>query len=195
MAQQPENLQQLLDRIHEAKPEEGKVSLGAIVAAVGDRSFGPLLLLAGLLTVSPLSGIPGMPTSMGVLTLMIASQLLFGRSQFWLPGWLVRRKISQDKIAKALKFLRPPARFIDRGVGPRLQFLVGGMGARCIALVCVILAVSMPPMEVVPFSVNGVGAILMLFGLALIARDGVLALTAFLFTLLLSAVLIRHFAG
>ena len=42
----------------------------------------------------------------------------------------------------------------------------------------------MPPMEFVPFSANAAGAVLLAFGLALIARDGVFALVAYVITAL-----------
>ena len=56
------------------------------------------------------------------------------------------------------------------------------MCVRMIAIVCVLLAAAMPPMELVPFSANGAGAALVAFGLALIARDGLLAVLALLIT-------------
>lgn len=189
MAEQVRNLQHMLDQIAQAQTEADSVSLGAIVQAVGTRSFGPLLLLAGILTVSPLSGIPGMPTFMGVMVLLVAGQMLVARPCFWLPGWLVRRSIARSKLDRALQFMRKPARWIDRGIKPRLQPLVGTTGSWSIALVCTLLGLSMPPMEVVPFSVNAVGAILVVFGLALIGRDGLLALAAFILTALLAATL------
>lgn len=181
-----DNLEDVLAHIKQARTEHDQVSLGAVVQTVGTRSFGPLLLLAGVLTVSPLSGIPGMPTLMGVMVLLVSTQMLAGRGCFWLPGWLVRRSVSRSKLEKALGFMQRPARFIDRGLRPRLHPLIGPAGERVIALVCTVLGLSMPPMEVVPFSVNGVGAILIVFGLALIGRDGVFALAAFALTLAFS---------
>jgi hypothetical protein len=108
------NLEQLLDRVSEAAHDGDRVSLGAILEVVGRRSFGPLLLVAGLVTLAPIIGdIPGMPTIMAVLVLLIAGQLLFRREHFWLPHWLLKRSVAQDKLHKALTWLRPPARFID----------------------------------------------------------------------------------
>ena len=48
----------------------------------------------------------------------------------------------------------------------------------------------MPFMEVVPFSANLAGAALAAFGLALVARDGLLALIAFLITAATAGLLI-----
>jgi hypothetical protein len=175
------NLEQLLDRIGEAATEGSDVSLDAILDEVGRRSFGPLLLVAGLITVAPIIGdIPGVPTLMGVLVILIAAQVLFRHDHFWLPGWMLRRSISATKLHKALSWLRRPARFIDRFLRPRLTFLTQRAGMIVIAVVCMQIAIAMPFMEVVPFSANVAGFVLAVFGLALIACDGLLALIAFL---------------
>jgi hypothetical protein len=186
------NLEQLLDRIADAARDHDQVSLDGIVESVGRRSFGPLLLLAGVITVSPLSGIPGMPTTMGVFTMLIGVQLLSGRESFWLPGWLLRRSVGRNRLETALKWMRPPARFIDRFLRPRLAVLLHGAGNYAIALICTLMAATMPFMEVVPFSVNGVGAALATFGVALIANDGLVALIAFTFTILTFGLFINY---
>lgn len=184
MGQDVTNLEQLLDRISEADSnatdaDEDRVSLDDILDAVGHRSFGPLLLVAGLVTLAPLIGdIPGVPTIMAVFVLLTAGQLLFQREHFWLPDWLLKRSVAHDKLCKAVDWLRRPARFLDRWLRPRLTKLVQGAGLYVIAVTCIAIALAMPAMEVVPFSANGAGAALTAFGLALIMRDGVLALLA-----------------
>ena len=179
------NLEQLLDLIGEAPTDEGGVSLDAILDMVGRRSFGPLLLVAGLITLAPLVGdIPGVPTLMGFLVLLIAGQVLFRQEHFWLPRWMLNRSIAKDKLDKALKWLRRPARFVDRLLHPRLTSLTQEAGIYITALVCALIAGVMPVMEVVPFSANAAGLVLTAFGLALIACDGVLALFAFSVTAL-----------
>ena len=47
---------------------------------------------------------------------------------------------------------------------------------RAIAIACTLLALSTPVAEFIPFSANGVGASIAIFGLALIAHDGLMAL-------------------
>ncbi|HDZ56768.1 MAG TPA: hypothetical protein ENI17_01590 [Pseudomonas xinjiangensis] len=60
----PQDLEQLLDRINDAAEESGKVSFGAVMEQVGRRSFGPLLVLTGLVVLAPvISDIPGVPRS------------------------------------------------------------------------------------------------------------------------------------
>lgn len=60
-------MEELLDRICQAADHQDRVSLEAVLKRVGTRSFGPLLLTVGIITVSPLTAIPGMPTSMAIL--------------------------------------------------------------------------------------------------------------------------------
>lgn len=179
MEQEVTNLEQLLDRIRALAKDEDRISLDAILDAVGRRSFGPFLLVAGLVTVMPLIGdIPGIPTMMGLIVMLTAVQLLFRRDHFWLPQWLLKRSAPKDKLCKVLDWLRRPARFLDRLSRPRLSILVRGAGVYVIAVTCIIIAAATPAMEVVPFSANGAGAALTVFGLSLIAHDGLLALIA-----------------
>jgi hypothetical protein len=176
------NLQQMLDRIEESAKDEERASLGHIVEAVGSRSFGPLLLMAGVIMASPLTGIPSVPTSMGIVVFLIATQLLFRRQHFWLPRWLLQRSVAADKLAKGIEWLRPSARFIDRWLRPRLPLFTDGVSIDIIALACIAIAACMPIMELVPLSAHIAGLALTAFGLSLIAKDGLLALLAFVAT-------------
>jgi hypothetical protein len=177
------NLEQLLDRTGEAAEGEDQVSLDAILTEVGRRSFGPLLLLAGLITLAPVIGdIPGVPTIMGLIVFLVAAQLLVGREILWMPQWLLKRSVKREKLGDVQKWLRPPAKFLDRFLRPRLALFIEGSAVRIIALFCVAIAIAMPAMEVVPFSANAAGAGLTAFGLSLTAHDGLFALIAFVCT-------------
>lgn len=172
------NLEQLLDRIHEAEKGRDRVSLGMLVEAAGSRSFGSLLLLAGVILVSPLSGIPGIPTTMGLFILLSALQMLLRRRHFWLPRWLLERSVSRQNVERAMRWLRGPAAWIDRWLQPRLPVFVDGPGIYLLAIVCILIAACMPVMEVLPFSATTAGIPVSAFGLAMITHDGLLAVTA-----------------
>lgn len=177
----PENLEELLGRLEQAAGKGEKVILDQMMEAVGRRSFGPLLLLAGMIISAPIvSDIPGVPTITGIFILLVSGQVLCGRKSFWLPKWLLRRGISSAKMKKTIhKWLMRPARFVDRFVGRRLTALTGPGGIRAVAVISTLLALATPATELVPMSANGVGAAIVCFGLALIAHDGVLVLTGF----------------
>jgi hypothetical protein len=183
MHQGLETVEQLLDRIGEAEVDRGRVTLAAVMHEVGERSFGPLLLLAGLITAAPVIGdIPGVPTIMGTFVLLTSGQLLFSRRYLWLPRWLLERSVPRDRLCRAVAWMRRPAQLFDRLVRPRLSLLVRGVGMRVIALACVVIALAMPLMEFVPLTANGAGVALTAFGLSLMARDGLIAVIAFVAT-------------
>lgn len=184
MSEEAENLEELLDQMGQADPDGEDITLDALLDAVGRRSFGPMVLTAGLITLAPIIGdIPGVPTIMGILVVLTAGQLLFHRDHIWLPDWMLKRSVKRDKLCKALDWMQKPARFIDRGLRPRLTMFIRTAGVHVIAVMCVLIGAAMPAMEVVPFSANGAGGALTAFGLALIARDGLVALIALLLTL------------
>lgn len=177
-------LAHLLERIGQApRRDDERVQLGDMLTAVGQGSFGSLLLVPGVITLLPLVGdIPGVPTLMALLVLLVAGQLLLGRRTFWLPQWLLKRSVSRAKLDKAVAWMRKPARAIDRLLKPRLTWLTQRAGTYLVALFCFLIALAMPLMEVVPFSANGAGLALMMFGLSLMANDGLWALLALILT-------------
>lgn len=185
------NLTELIDTLEQIKHTSPQVSVDDIIDAVGRRSFGPLLLVAGLITVVPvISGIPGVPVLMAVLVLLVSGQLLAGRKTFWLPQWLLRRSVSRKGFDKALDWLKKPAKWVDRLLGVRLGWMTGVTGIRATAVACLLLSLAMPPMEFVPFSANSAGLSLTLFGLGLMARDGLTLALGFLVTAVTLAVVL-----
>lgn len=170
----------LIASLERMEQEAQRVSVDDVVHAIGRRSFGPLLLVAGLITLTPIIGdIPGMPTLMATLVVLVSVQLLAGRETFWLPGWLLKRSLSQQKFDKGINLMKKPARWIDGLLRVRLPWLTGYIGIRVTALVCLLIALAMPPMEFIPFSANGAGLALALLGLGLVARDGLVLLLGF----------------
>ncbi|MBN7770467.1 exopolysaccharide biosynthesis protein [Marinobacter daepoensis] len=175
----PESLTELISRIRATTRDQDRVSVGDLMAAVGERSFGPLVLLAGLITVAPLIGdIPGVPTILGLLVLLTLGQLLCQRRSIWIPRRMAERGVAKEKLLTGLRWADKPAAWIDRWTKRRFSWLVTGLGQYLMALVCMAVAAAMPLMELIPFSANGGGLSLMAFGLAIVARDGLLALLA-----------------
>jgi hypothetical protein len=178
----PESLNELLDRIDGVAQEEAVVSLEDVMEAVGRKSFGPLLLLVGVITVAPGVGdIPGVPTVLGLFVLVVSVQLLFGRKDFWLPQWMLDREVKAEKLRKmaASKWTRKPAKWIDGLVVERLRILTGGKGAYAIAVACTMIGLALPFSELVPLSTSGVSLGLLAFGISLVAHDGLMAVVGF----------------
>ena len=149
---------------------------------VGRRSFAPLLLTTSLIGFTPLGGIPGVPTTLAVVIGLIAVQIVVGFKSLWLPRFLLDRKVKGQKLQKAATSLQPVARVIDKAIRPRLTFLTERPASYVIALVCILIALSVPPLELVPFIDMPLWAALTAFCLALVANDGLLAIAAFILT-------------
>lgn len=187
-------LRQLLDRIADAAQNNDPVSVDAILQMAGRRSFGTLLLVAGIIILAPIIGdIPGVPTLMGMIVLLTGIQLLLNRKKLWLPRFLLYRSMKSEKLSRALEKLYPAARFIDRFLKPRLRVLIRGIMINVISVVCLGIAAVIPVMELIPFSANLAGLALTAFGLSLIARDGLLALIAYIFTASIVGLIVYQF--
>lgn len=159
-----------------------RIDVAEILSAVGQRSFGPMLLVPGLIVLSPISGIPGVPTLGGIAVFLIAGQLLIGRKCFWVPQFLARRTIPKKRLNKARSFLLPIARVVDKLVWPRLSILTRGPFTYLIAATCIAIAIVMPPLEAILFANVVTSVAISAFGLALVAHDGLLAAVAFILT-------------
>jgi hypothetical protein len=160
--------------------EDDKVTIGSLLDAFGSRSFGPLIALFALIAIiPPISGIPGVPTTMAVLCALVAVQLLFGADHPWVPKFLKKLGTGREKLEKAQARGKAWMAWIDKLVRHRLAWAAEGVAQR-IAAACVILAaVAMPPLELLPFAAAAPAAAILMFGVGLMARDGLVMLIGF----------------
>ena len=171
-------LQSILDKVDDAVTE-GETDLKTLVESFGNRAFGPILVLVGLFTMTPLGAIPGVPVAFAIIVIMFAGQLLLRRETPWMPKVLGKVKISKSKVDKARRFIRPVLVIIDGFLRPRLKWAATGPATILAAVIAILLAITMLPLGAVPFGVVIPGLIIGLFGLGLMARDGIIMLIAF----------------
>jgi len=185
MAQQDgeEGLADVIDQLAETGEGKDQVSIGDLQEAIGQRSFGPFLLVPAIIEVSPIGGIPAVPTVLALIVILFAAQLLFGKRHFWLPKVVSDRSIDGDRLKKALGYVRPVARWTDKVIRARLVWATREPFIHIAAGLCILLACSVPPLEAVPFASTAPFGTIGLFGLALIARDGLLILIGFALSL------------
>jgi hypothetical protein len=179
---QPPDLVGLLAILAQAGRAKTQVSVRELRDVIGRRSFAPLLLAASIVGFTPLGGIPGVPTTLATIVVIIAVQIVMGFESLWLPRFLLDRKVEGKKLVRGAKSLRPVARAIDRAIRPRLTFLTERPTSYLIAVVCAMIALTVPPLELVPFVDIPLWAALVAFSLALVAHDGLLAIAAFVLT-------------
>lgn len=162
---------------------QGRVCVSDLMDAIGERSFGPLLLVPSLIAVSPVGAIPGLPAITSVVIVLVSAQILVRHEHVWIPGWLARRSIDAGKMEKGLTKFKPVARFVDHMLLPRLPWLTRGPFFYAIALLCLLIGLVTPILELVPLGGIPPNAAVVAFSLAIVARDGVWALLAFAFTI------------
>lgn len=177
MNHQP-TISDLLEQIASRIEQDQSLSIGTIEAVAGRRLAGPLLFFPAMLVVSPLSLVPTLPSFVAILTILVAVQIVLGRKTIWLPQKIRSARLSPERASKALGFIKPAARLLDRVSRPRLEILTAELGQRLVALVCILVALTMPPMELVPGASTTAGTVLAALGLSLTTRDGVLLLLA-----------------
>ena len=173
---EPESIEDVLDCVEEAARDDRRVSLGEIVANIGEGAFAPVLLIPALVMVSPATAIFGVATVCGFLIILISLQMVFGRQKLWLPRWILDRSISRQRLDKVLEWLNRPARFVDSLARRRISVLVEPPMTRVWALICLMLSLVVPIFELVPMSATIIGAAIALFALAMVAKDGLFAL-------------------
>lgn len=169
----------LLDRVEDLGADRDVLQVTDIVDALGRDAFGPALLLLGLLALSPLGDIPGAPTIMSIGIVIIAAEMALGRDTLWLPGLLARRSVKAKRLGQIVTPLRRALKLLGKVFRPRLTGLTEGAFARVIAIMCGVLALTLPPLEVVPFGATVPSSIITILAMGLVARDGVLVLSAF----------------
>ncbi len=178
MADDPHSIGDILDGLDRLAGEQDRVSLGDAVEAFGNRSYGPFLLVPALIEMSPIGGIPGLPTVLAAIIALFAVQIVLGRDHLWLPGFLARRSARADTVRKATQTLRGAAHHADRLFHGRLPALTRGPFVRVAGVCCIVLAATVPPLELLPFASTAPMAAIAAFGLALLVRDGALMIAA-----------------
>lgn len=164
--------QQLAAIIAEHGPE--RLSFTALAARLGARAWGGLLLIFAAINVLPLP--PGTSVFFAIPLLIVSAQMVLGRASPWFPASLDRRGVTKQLLRRLIDKIDWVEARVERIFKPRLPGLTGQTAARLIGITCFLLAllaaIPIPLFHVAP------AAAIVLFGLALIYRDGALVIVA-----------------
>jgi hypothetical protein len=165
------------------------VRLGVLISAVGRRSYGPLLLIIGLFSISPATILPGMTSFAALVTLLIAAQMALGFRRPWLPKSVLDIRVPRRMLFEFLDRSRPRIETLDGNwLRERWTFLTVPWFVNLVALCVMAAALITLPLSFVPLAPLAPGIAVVLFGLGMTARDGLwlaigVALTAAAFLL------------
>ncbi len=168
---QPLPLSKLLEHVIAHHGGE-RLTLGELSARLRDRAWGGLLLIFAAINILPLP--PGATAVTGIPLLVLTAQLAAGRSRPWFPRKLDRRGIGRETIARLIAKIEPIEHRIERVLKPRLYSLTGHRGARVIGVISFLLSVIL--WLPIPLGNHAPALAMTLFALALIYRDGVMAI-------------------
>ena len=169
--------------------QQDRITVGDLVVALGHRGQAILLLLLSLPNGLLLASIPGLSTIFGVPMCFIAIQMLVNRPSLWLPKRIHDQVIDRATLNKILEVSNPYLVKIERYIKPRFQYFTYGFFEKIIGLSVLILSViiTLP----IPFGnfLGGWGVIIL--SLAIIERDGIMAIIGLTYTVLFSVMFYR----
>jgi hypothetical protein len=169
----PPSLSRRLAQILEDDTFE-RLTFTDLAARLHARAWGALLFVFAAINVLPLP--PGTSPIFALPMLIVSAQMAFGRETPWFPARLDRRGITKRELKRLVDKVGWLELRGERIFKPRLARLTGPRATRAIGLVCFLLsllaAIPVPLFHYAP------AAAVVLFGLALIYRDGAFVIVA-----------------
>ena len=129
-------------------------------------------MVPALVIVSPLSGIPLLPSLLGLTIALIGLQMVLGRRHLWLPDWLMRRQMQGARVRPAMARMTGIARWIDRHSRDRLGVLTAVPLVKIPQALAMVAGLMMPFLELIPFSSSVLALAILLFAAGFLSRDG-----------------------
>jgi hypothetical protein len=162
------------DQIEAWTQSDGPKTLGGLIEVFGEKSFAVIFVL--------LLGVPALPLPTGgathlfeVIAMLLALQLIIGRSQVWLPERWRRMELDTPGRQKFLRSLLKTIRFLERFSRPRLAWLFNHRLSNAV-FGLIVLALSVAAFVAVPFSgldtLPALGAVLV--SLSVLMEDALL---------------------
>lgn len=174
----------LSEVLHDIVEGEGaRVSVGDLVSMLRDRSFAPLMVIFAVPNVFLF--IPGSSVFTAVPLVFLATQLLLGRKDVWLPRAVADRSIERSAFNRIVAVSIRHVERVERLARPRWWPTSYLLAERMIGLATLILAVFL--FLPIPFA-NGLPALsIIMLALGLGERDGYWLAAGLAFTLISTA--------
>ena len=154
--------------------EDERLSFTNLAAQLHSRAWGGLLFIFAAINVLPLP--PGTSVFFAIPLMIVSAQMVLGRASPWFPARIDRRGVKKTELERLIAKISGLEARIERVLKPRLGSLTGPTATRIIGIVCFLLAllaaIPIPLFHMAP------AAAILLFGLALIYRDGALVIVA-----------------
>ena len=157
--------------------QAGTLTLGNLLSALGEASFGWAIVVFSLLTLFPLP--PGSSVITALPLLVTTGQMMLGYPYVKLPGPLARLRLDQAKLRRTVLRLRPVTQRLERILAPRYTMLFARRNERLLGMLLFVIAFAL--FLPVPFSGWFPAISLFIFGVGLVERDGLVAIVGLVF--------------
>jgi hypothetical protein len=173
----------LLDFLEQHSAHSNRVCLDDVLNKLQHRGFGVALFLCALLCMVPM---PGPNAILAVPLFIMAPQMVLNRRRLWLPAWVLQRQALSKNVLHYYKKILPALGLVEKLTKARLPQAVprrhlGLMGV-IVGVTAVAIALPLP----VPGSNTIPSAALVVAGLGMAMRDGLLVLWGSCVALLVS---------
>jgi hypothetical protein len=161
-------------RLRQIVEEDGpeRLSFTELARQLHSRAWGGLLFIFAAINAIPLP--PGVNIFFAIPLMIVSAQMAFGRATPWFPARIDRRGVTKEELGRLIEKMEWVEVRVERLLKPRLPALTGTTATRVIGIVCFLLAL----LTTLPIVHVGPAAVIVLFGLALIYRDGALVIAA-----------------
>jgi hypothetical protein len=154
-----------------------EVTIDWLMQRLGDRGFGMMLMLLGLVAM-----LPGVSAAAAIALMLPAGQMILARKRPVLPRRIGARAVGVQRLAALLRRVMPALRFLERGIRPRWPTPFEAT-KRVVGVAVMGLAVAL--LTPVPLSNVPIALSLILIAVAYIEEDGLLLAAALVLALLL----------
>jgi hypothetical protein len=164
------------------KADGNSIDSGTVISVVSGGSHAVLMVFLSFPLYIP-AGIPVLSTSLGLALSLVGFLMASGRA-IWIPKRIAAKVVPYDRLSHVIEHLPGVSSRTDRWFHPRMPFFaknssmmrVHGIGVMLLGLVS---AVPLP----LPFN-NFVAAFpVLLLGLSLLEKDGLLAIVSYIATI------------
>lgn len=151
-----------------AETQRERVSLADLIAAMGDRAFGALMLVFALPNVVP--NIPGASAILGLPLVFLSAQMTFGRDP-WLPRFIGERSMRHEDFVMLIDRIEPWLSRAEKLLKPRMSGLTMPPGENVIGAFCLLMSLIL----ILPIPLGNIlpALAISLFAFAMLERDGV----------------------
>ncbi len=157
-----------------------RLTFSELATKLHSRAWGGLLFIFAAINCLPLP--PGTSSFFALPILLVSAQMVFGRSSPWFPARIDRRGVTKQELQRLIGKVASLEARVERIFKPRLSNFTGPTATRLIGALCfflaLIAAIPIPLFHMAP------AAAIVLFGLALIYRDGALVIVAMIAAIL-----------